>query len=101
GLGMADTLLREQGQRSVVVHVGSPAVVGKDAAMPVVGILAETLIGDEQDLVFESRTQRPQGLLDDALVGEGAGTGGVLVRRNAEQNEGTQADAEGGANFFR
>ena len=36
--------------------------------MAVVGVLAEALVGDEQDRVAERRAQCPQRLLHDALV---------------------------------
>ena len=100
GLGMADALLRQQRQRGVVVHVEPAAVLVQDAAMAVVGVLAEAFVRHEQHAVAERLPQRPQRLLHDAFVVQGAGAGGVLVRGDAEQDEGADAEVDGGADLL-
>ena len=71
GLGVADALLREDRQRRVVVHVERAAAVVQDAAVAVVGVLAEALVGDEQHVRAERLAQRAERLLHDALVARG------------------------------
>ena len=68
GLRVADALLREERQRRVVVDVELAAAVVQDAAMAVIGVLAEALVGDEQHVGAVGLAQRAERLLHDAVV---------------------------------
>src|SRR6059058_4723678 len=46
--------------------------------------------------MLERRPQGPEGLLNDPVVAQGAGPGGVLGRRDAEQDERPDAQLAGG-----
>ena len=86
-LGVRDRHLGEQLEGDVVEHL----TLLDHAAVPVVGVLAEAHVGDDhqfRELVLDGA----DGHLHDALVVVGAGGGGVLVRRDAEQQD--RLDAE-------
>ena len=53
GPGMADALFRQQRQGCVIVQVDAPANVLQDAAVAVIGVLAEAFVGDQQDSIPE------------------------------------------------
>ena len=69
GLGMADALLGQKRQRGIVVDVEPAAVFAQHAAMAMIGVFAETFIGDEQH-VLVGRPHGSQRLLHDAVVGQ-------------------------------
>ena len=86
GLRVADALLGQERQRGVVVHVEPAAALAQDAAVAVVGVLAEALVGDEQHVVAERLAQRAQRLLHDARRRRRAlDPVGVLVRRGCRR----------------
>jgi hypothetical protein len=96
---MADALLRQERQGRIVVDISPAAIVTQDAAVTVVGVLAKTLVGDEQCLLV-GRAHRPQGLLNNAIVAGSAGPGGILVRRDAEKDECLQSEIDVLADFI-
>jgi hypothetical protein len=77
---MSDRHLAQQLQR----HVVEDLAVLHDATMTVIHVLAETDIGDD-DEIGKLVLDRPHGHLDDALGIVGAGGGGVFVRGDAEK----------------
>jgi hypothetical protein len=87
GLGVADGRPREQLERKVVDDL--PLVDHPAVAMG--HVLAETDIGEEHEL-GHPLAQGAQRLLDDAVIVVSAGGGFVLLLRDAEEENG--ADAE-------
>ena len=67
--------------------------------MPVVGVLAEALVRDEQDAIGESPPQLAERPLDDAVVVERTGPGRVFAFGDAEQEKCPDAQLGGGADF--
>src|SRR4029077_8305027 len=86
GLGVADRRTREQLEAPVVVGVA----VDDDAAVAVRRVLAETDVGEEDEL-REARPERPQRDLDDSVLLPGAGRLLVLDLRDTEQDDGPNA----------
>ena len=84
---MTYALLRQQRQGGVVVQVELAAFLGEHATMAVVGVFAETLVGNQIGLIAKGVAQSFQGFLDDPIIVQRARSGGVLGCRNAEQNE--------------
>jgi hypothetical protein len=80
GGGVRDGRAREQLERRVVVHL----VALEHAAVAVRGVFAETDIR-QQHKARARLAERPQRTLDDAIVVPGAGTLGVLLVRDPEQ----------------
>ena len=66
----------------------------QQAAMTVVGVLAQADVGDHQQLRMRL-LDRPRRELDDALVVVGTAADGVLLGRDAEQQHRRQAEGRG------
>ena len=77
-------------QGGVVVH----GLTVKHAAMTMVGVFAKAGIADDAH-VRQGRLDGPDRVLDRPLVVPGAGTFRVFARRQAEQQHGRYAQAEG------
>ncbi len=77
-------------ERLVVVDV--PVVV-QHPAMPVIGVLVQTEVGDHDVFVAELGTERPKGHLRDAVGVPRLGALGVLALGDAEQDEREDAPA--------
>ncbi len=83
GAGLRERGPDQETKRGVVLHVALP----DHAAVPVIGVFAETHVTDDGE--FRSRPlDRADGLLDNAVVRVSAGSVGVLVLRDAEQHDG-------------
>ena len=87
GARLRDRGARQQLERRVVVDV---AVVAQDAAVAVVGVLAQAHVGHHEQ-VGVGLLDRARGELDDALVVPGARALGVLRGRDPEQQHGRDA----------
>src|SRR5262249_55611421 len=97
---VADTLGRQKRQCVVVVQINAQGRIMQQTAMAVVRVFAEALIRKKQDLVAKRAPERSQGLLDDAVVIQGAPTGGVFTFWDAEQDERPQAQLAGFADVI-
>ncbi len=83
---MADRLLGQQRQRRVVVDVHPAAGFHQRAAMAVVGVLAETQVGDHQEPGGRLSGDL-DGLLDDPIVPQRGRALSVLVLGDAEEQD--------------
>ena len=88
--GVADGRPSEQLQRRVVVDL----LAVEHAAVAVRGVLAETDVGQQHE-PRARLAQRPQRALDDAVVVPGARAVGVLLFRDAEQDQRLHAEPSG------
>ncbi len=71
-------------ERGVVVD---GAVAAEHAAVPVIGVLVETEIGDEHHRVAERAAQLRQRHLDDAVAVPGSGSHGIFLVGDPEQDD--------------
>ena len=81
---------------------GRRALIGDDdAAVAVVGVLAEADVGDEDEGV-EARDclEGAESLLDDALLGIGSGGVGIFFGGKAEEEQAAEAESGAGFGFF-
>ena len=100
GTDVADTLGRQVRQRRVIVEVEPAGLLRKHSTMSVIGVLAETFVGQQERPVVEFILQRPQCLLNDSALFQSDRSGRVLVRRNTEEDERLDAEIEGAADLF-
>ena len=91
-LGVAGGGAREQFQRGIVQDF--PRRLSTHAAMAVLHVFAQAHVGDDQQR-RQFFFQQPHGLLDDAVLGIGAGGFRVFVVRNAEQQNRRNAERVG------
>ena len=94
GFGVAGGGPREQFQRWVVQDFSAL----HDAAMPVLHVFAQTHVGDDEQR-RQFLFQKPDGLLDDAIFGVGAGSFRIFLVRNAEQQDRRDAQRVGADGF--
>ena len=85
--GMADRLLGEERQGRVVVDVDPPAPIHQRAAMPMVGVLAEADVGDDQQ-ARRLPLHEPDRLLDDPRLLHRGRPPRILMRGDAEEEDG-------------
>ena len=88
GLGVRDRDPRVRVERRIVVDRAAP----DHAAVPVVRVLAQAQVGDEDQGFPELGAHGAEGLLHDPARIPGAAPLGVLVRRDPEQHD--RGDAE-------
>ena len=79
--GVRKRLFNQDFQGCIVVHI----LAFDDAAVPVVGVLTETDIGNQQK-AGHLLLEHSESALDDAMVIVGVRTDGILVLGNAEQD---------------
>ena len=96
GLGLADGGAGQEFEGGVVVDFEAVAAFNDDAAVAVAGVLAETDVGDEDQLPGGvGAAQGAQGLLNDAAFFPCAGAVLVLGFGQAEEQEAAEAEAGG------
>src|SRR5438132_1434142 len=96
---MADALPGQVGQGEIVVDINPAGVLGQNAAMAMVRVLAKALVRDEIRLRM-SFPDGPQRLLHDALVRPGAGALCILAGGDAEEDEGANAQVHRAADLI-
>ena len=99
GPGVDHRLLGQQLERGVVVDVRAAGRVAGHAALPVVGVLAETDVGDDQEIA-RGPLGDADGLGNDALGAQGVAAELVLVFGDAEEDDAAEAQFDRLADFL-